>query len=96
MRSRYSAYCLGNLGQYLFATWWPATVNNLTAEALNQKTLNWKSLTIIDKSQQGDNAIVEFEARFTHFDSEQIEVMHERSSFKRQAGQWFYVRGEQL
>ncbi len=32
MRSRYSAYALGNYGDYLLETWFPATAKGLTAK----------------------------------------------------------------
>ncbi len=93
MRSRYCAYALGGYGEYLLATWFPATARDLNAVDLSQKHLQWCRLEVLDKSQKGDEGMVEFKA--FHLDADGKEqVMHEKSSFTRVAGRWFYVGGE--
>ncbi len=105
MRSRYSAYALGGLGQYLLETWFPASVGQLTAYELSQKGTHWIKLAVLNKSQSGDNGYVEFLASYTdgptdvssakgneHIDQK---VYHERSVFKRVAGKWLYVGVDQ-
>lgn len=92
MRSRYTAYALGGYGEYLLATWFPATARGLTAANLSEKTLDWYQLDVLGKSQQGDNGEVEFRACYRDANGEPG-VMHECSSFTRNSGRWFYVGG---
>jgi SEC-C motif-containing protein len=93
MRSRYSAYALGDHGDYLLRTWFPATARGLTSEQLSQRNYDWLGLEIIAKEQKGDQGHVEFRASFR--DENGIhQVMHEKSVFQRIAGSWLYVGGE--
>jgi SEC-C motif-containing protein len=95
MRSRYSAYALGGYGEYLLATWFPATAGGLTAVELSQRNLDWCALDVLGKSQQGDNGEVEFKAYFRALgdDNGEPQCMHEYSTFKRNSGRWYYVGG---
>jgi SEC-C motif domain protein len=93
MRSRYSAYCLGGHGDYLLQTWFPATARGLTVESLSERSCDWLRLEVLDKSQQGDQGFVEFNAWFRRDNGEQ-DVLHEKSVFQRVAGRWLYVGGE--
>ena len=93
MRSRYTAYVLGNYGEYLISTWLPETTQGLTAEALSEKTLDWVKLEIVNSSQKGDEGTVEFKAYYK--DKSGLEkVHHERSTFKRIDRKWYYEKGE--
>lgn len=92
MRSRYSAYALGGYGEYLLKTWLPSMAQGLNVIDLSQKSNEWIRLDVLDKSQQGDNGMVEFKAYYLRDDNE--DCMHEKSIFKRIAGQWLYVGGE--
>ena len=93
MRSRYSAYALGGYGEYLLRTWFPATVGELSAPELDQKTLDWQRLEILNKSQHGDRATVEFKAWYQAPDAAEPSAMHEVSEFTRVRGRWYYVGG---
>lgn len=94
MRSRYSAYALGGCGEYLLATWFPATAKGLTVPQLSEKTVDWQRLELIGKSQKGDEGSVEFRAWYRKpGGSEALQAMHEISEFKRVQGRWFYVGG---
>lgn len=90
MRSRYSAYALGGHGDYLLETWHPDSAGGLTAESLSAKTLNWQGLRILDFSQNGNESMVEFEARFVDGDSSPG-LHHETSRFVRLNGKWLYL-----
>lgn len=101
MRSRYCAYALGGYGDYLLKTWFPATAKDLSAETLSIKELAWCGLEILEKSQQGDEAIVEFKAWYRSdspsavaYQGQACEHLHERSVFTRIAGRWLYIGGE--
>ncbi|MDW3094810.1 MAG: YchJ family metal-binding protein [Gammaproteobacteria bacterium] len=90
MRSRYSAYALGGLGEYLLSTWHPKMIEGLSVAALSEKSNTWLRLDIIDYSQQGDEGIVEFKAYYVSKENSE-NYLHERSYFQRLNGRWFYV-----
>lgn len=95
VRSRFSAYALGGYGEYLLATWFPATAAGLTVEELSLRSVYWHRLDLLSKSQQGDKAEVEFKAYFSKNENDkQHEVMHEYSSFIRSKGRWYYIGGK--
>jgi SEC-C motif domain protein len=90
MRSRYSAYIIGNTA-YLLQTWHsssrPLDIDSDTIP-------DWCDLDIIrtDKGQvDDDEGIVEFKA--TALSHGKIFTLHEVSHFVQQAGQWLYVSG---
>jgi len=93
MRSRYSAYALGDHGDYLLRTWFPATARGLNEEALSRRSCDWTRLEILAKSQDGDRGLVEFNAWFRQGGGEE-KLLHEKSVFQRMGGRWFYVGGE--
>jgi SEC-C motif domain protein len=91
MRSRFSAFFLGGYGQYLLDTWAVECRGGLTAIDLNTRETDWQRLEIIDRSQSGNQGMVEFKAFFT--DEEGVECRHhERSSFERRKGRWLYCQ----
>jgi SEC-C motif domain protein len=88
MRSRYSAFACGDV-DYLFRTWHPRT---RPTEVTVDPRIVWTGLEVIDTVAGGpddDLGEVEFTARFES--SGRAGSMHERSSFQRRAGRWFYV-----
>ena len=101
MRSRYSSYVLGGYGDYLLATWLPSMSKGLTSTELSVRSVDWVSLTIVAKSQQGNNGYVEFNAYFLNKESNERSmprtrygVQNEKSVFRRINGRWYYVGGE--
>ena len=80
MRSRYSAYAVGDT-DYVWRTWHPRT---RPEEIRPDPSTTWSGLEILDAT--GDE--VEFRAHHDHG------VLHERSRFERRAGRWFYVDGD--
>ncbi|MGI9287842.1 MAG: YchJ family protein [Pseudomonadales bacterium] len=92
MRSRYSAYALGGYGEYLLRTWFPATARNLTVIELSKRSCEWIKLEVLNKSQSGDEGMVEFKAHFRDKNGEPA-IQHEKSIFTRNGGRWFYVGG---
>lgn len=95
MRSRYSAYALGGQGQYLLDTWFPITARGLSAEELSIKSRDFQRLDVLNKSQQDDEATVEFKAFYSiSKNSSKLETLHEISEFRRIAGKWLYVGGQ--
>ena len=91
MRSRYSAFVLGNV-PYLRATW---HTSQRPAELQLDVGTKWLGLEIKQHRSTGaDTAEVEFVARF-RVGGKAIR-QHERSRFVREDGRWFYVDGDVL
>ena len=90
MRSRFSAYALGNI-EYLESTWHPDyRPRPLSIEA----GVHWIGLQIIAVDQRERQATVEFEARF--LSGGRVDALHESSDFVRQRDGWVYTSGRQL
>lgn len=90
MRSRYTAFALGDAA-YLRSTWHrssrPATLE-LDGD------VQWRRLEIVDSVAGGpfdQDGIVEFRAH--HRSGPARGVLHERSTFTREGGRWWYVDG---
>ncbi len=91
MRSRYSAYAVGNL-DYVFRTWHPRT---RPADLAPTPGLTWVGLEIlrtVDGGDADDTGEVEFRASFR--DGRGERVLHETSRFERRGGRWVYVDGD--
>jgi len=88
MRSRYSAYVLGEVA-YLLKTWHPTT--RPTALELDPE-VRWYRLDILSRTGGGmldTRGTVEFRA---HYRSDGIaDQQHENSAFVRDNGAWLYV-----
>lgn len=85
MRSRYTAYVMGNL-PYLRQTWHPDTCPELSAEDLSTE---WTRLEVVRSKQGLKRSVVEFRAWFRDGDSER--ALHEISLFKLFKKRWVYV-----
>lgn len=101
MRSRYSAYALGN-DDWLRRTWHASTRPPASEDILGSDShgqgLNWLGLRIVSREQQDDDhATVDFVARFKQ--GGRAGKMHERSRFVREPDEaggeprWWYVDG---
>ncbi|MBC52438.1 MAG: hypothetical protein CMQ34_01230 [Gammaproteobacteria bacterium] len=95
MRSRYSAFALGGLGDYLLQTWHPSTRPRASAADMGAADTDWVKLDIVDSEQQGNTATVEFKAYWRDTDGN-MQLHHEHSRFVRQDGRWFYVDAARL
>ena len=96
MRSRYTAFSLGAV-DYLVDNTAPEKRNPEDAEILTEqvKCTNWVGLEILSTEQgaKGDaSGTVEFKASFEADD--QSGVLYERSNFRCEDGQWYYVDGD--
>jgi SEC-C motif domain protein len=91
MRSRYSAFVLGDV-PYLLSTWHSSQrPAELTLETGGKRL----GLEIKQHRVTGaDTAVVEFVARFRV--GGKAVRQHERSRFVREDGRWFYVDGDVL
>lgn len=94
MRSRYSAFCVGDIN-YLLTTLHPDYRIDDDVSAL-QRTIqqtNWLGLKIIQHKADFELATVEFVAFYI---AQPFEQLHELSRFKKDDGQWFYTDGDLL
>ncbi len=91
MRSRYTAYVLGDAA-YLAATWHPATrPEDLKLD--EEPRPRWLGLEVRRHERlDADHARVEFVARYKI--GGRARRMHETSRFERVEGRWLYVDGE--
>jgi SEC-C motif-containing protein len=89
MRSRYSAYALGER-DYLLATWHPST-RPATLEL--DPAVRWLGLSVRRHAQaEPDAAVVEFVARCRRGGGPATRL-HEVSRFVREDGRWYYLDG---
>lgn len=89
MRSRYSAYALGN-GEYIVKTTTSDNRFNDDVELIKEyaKNISWLNLQIIHVEE----CFVEFKAYYR--DTHGIKVQHEKSRFVLENGVWLYKDGE--
>jgi SEC-C motif-containing protein len=97
MRSRYSAFAVGDAG-YLLSTWHPST---RPEELRLDADVEWRRLEILDAVDGGpgdDRGEVEFRAFWRILPAlgraRDGGVLHERSRFVREAGGWLYLDGD--
>jgi SEC-C motif-containing protein len=90
MRARYSAYCVQNIDYILATTHISTRKYHDKQETLAFASQNkWVKLEIINASE----TTVEFQAFY--LDSKlKAQIHHEKSTFKKEEGSWFYVDGE--
>ncbi len=88
MRSRYTAYTL-NDEAYLRATWDERTCPK--ERITHDDPTKWLGLEVKKFKADGDNATVEFVARYKI--GGKAHRLHELSRFVRYEGKWFYVDG---
>ena len=98
MRSRYSAYVVGKV-EYIATTHEPNTREEVDAEAAKSwsDSATWVGLEVVSTEDGGTAdsiGMVEFIARYTVEDVEYKH--HERSTFRKEDDQWFYVDGDMV
>ncbi len=92
MRSRYSAFCLLD-ENYLIASWHHST--RPSSLGLSQKEgIKWVDLQVLNWKSEGDQAQVEFIARYKV--NGKAHKIHENSRFIKEQGRWFYVDGDNI
>ena len=91
MRSRYTAFVLGRAG-YLLATW---HASRRPGSLDPDEGAKWLGLEVRShRATAEDRAEVEFVARWRV--GGRAVRLHERSSFVREQGRWYYVDGDLL
>lgn len=90
MRSRYSAFVVGNADYLYDTTHFSKRKDNSKNDYLNNtNNIKWQKLQIISSGLD----FVEFKAFYLNKDFK-TEVLHEKSNFKLENGMWYYVDGE--
>lgn len=90
MRSRYTAYALGNEA-YVLSTW-HASTRPAPLDLAGQPAPKWTGLKVLRHEQQDENhAIVEFVARYKV--NGRAFRMQETSRFVKEEGCWYYLDG---
>lgn len=93
MRARYSAFAKNQM-PFLRKTTDPQTLE-LVDDQANQEWADrakFLKLEILHTEEKGTKGIVEFKAFYTVDDEEYIH--HEVSTFRKQAGEWFFKSGK--
>jgi SEC-C motif-containing protein len=91
MRSRYTAYVLGDAA-YLLQTWHPTT-RPVALHLDEEPRPHWIGLTVKrHEVRDADHALVEFVARYKI--NGRAFKLHETSRFMRMESRWFYVDGD--
>lgn len=83
MQSRYDAFVRMD-GEYIAKT----TTKDMSSDMSGYENIEWLKLDILD----AQNDKVEFKAYFR--ENEQIQVLHERSTFVKIDDEWLYDSGE--
>lgn len=93
MRSRYSAFVKNDMS-YLQETTDPQTLGKIDEEANREwaERAQFQKLEILNSEESGNKGLVEFKA-FYAIDGEDY-IHHEVSTFRKQAGQWFFKSGK--
>lgn len=96
MRSRYSAFFCGNL-DYLIATHWPIDATKKPQLQQTFNTTKWIGLKIIATHTFDENTgQVEFAAFYAEDQLQQLQQLHEVSTFIKKNQRWYYLTGEHL
>lgn len=93
MRSRYSAFVKNDM-EYLQNTTDPQTLGSIDEDANREwaECATFQKLEILSSEEKGTKGLVEFKA-FYAVDGDD-HVHHELSTFRKQAGQWFFKSGK--
>ena len=90
MRSRYTAFCLGDQ-QYLLKSWHPDTRPGRVTINPDQQWLDLKILSTIAGRSSDETGKVEFSARYKL--AGRGYRLHETSRFTRAEADWYYLDG---
>jgi SEC-C motif domain protein len=95
MRSRYTAYCLGNI-DYLVDTLHPSRrkFDDRIMLANTIKNTKWLSLKIIDVSQGQKNDLIGYVEFIATYQTNKRGQLHERSQFIKDSDRWFYTEAQ--
>jgi SEC-C motif-containing protein len=98
MRSRYCAFAKEEI-DYVINTQDSASRDELNRQEIEiwSKESDWKNIEIVetqDGLEKDEQGVVEFKATYVVGDKEVVH--HERSTFKKEDGDWYFVEGDVL
>lgn len=90
MRSRYTAYTQANV-EYIARTMRERASEHFDIREARAwaKSVKWLRLEVLKSWTDGEAGFVEFRAYYSY--RNQMQVMHELSEFRLEAGQWYYI-----
>lgn len=93
MRSRYSAYC-ENQFEYILNTYAKSRRHELTTQDIAQGSdqTNWLALEVLATENGLNRPSVTFKAYYAY--NKQLMLLHEKSYFEQEEGDWMYVNGD--
>ncbi len=96
MRSRYSAYVIVDV-KYLIATIYPTQQKNFDEADIRAWAVanQWQKLEVIATKQgkfNQEDGEVEFKASYID-DAGKLQIHHEKSTFVKENGKWYYLSG---
>ncbi|UYL09375.1 YchJ family metal-binding protein [Bdellovibrio sp. SKB1291214] len=93
MRSRYSAFAKNQM-QYLRDTTDPQSLGDIDDEANQEwaERAKFLKLEIVKAEEKANKGVVEFKAFYSVDDEDYVH--HEVSTFRKQAGEWFFKSGK--
>ena len=96
MRSRYTAYCLGDMDYIQKTMQGPALAGFDAANSKRWATrVHWIMLNVLNTSLDNHGkGYVEFVARFV--EGSKLKSIHEKSEFIQDKGRWYYIDGVQF
>ena len=95
MRSRFTAYFLGDT-DYLLKTTWQRQISGIDQAGIHKRADNtqWRRLDIVSKEAGGESdnkGKVEFKAWFFNPVTQKEEAHHENSDFIKEEGRWYFI-----
>jgi SEC-C motif-containing protein len=90
MRSRYTAYTQANV-DYIARTMRDRALVHFDHQEARTwaRSVKWLRLEVLKSGVDGATGFVEFRAYYSY--RNQMQVMHELSEFRLEAGQWYYI-----
>jgi SEC-C motif-containing protein len=93
MRSRYTAYAIGNIDYIVGTMQGPAIKDfDFTSAKIWSEKITWLGLRVLKTNQYQDKGFVEFIAYYT--DNDRKQKIHETSQFGLIKNKWYYIQGK--
>lgn len=95
MRTRYTAFTQQNM-DYLLLTTDPQVQSDFDLSSNKEwaMSVQFEKLEIIRHEDQGNKATVEFRATFRNKSTNELQVHHELSKFRKQKDKWYFREGK--
>lgn len=93
MRSRYTAYTQANIS-YIAKTMKSPAADDFDPADVRAwaRSIKWLRLEVLNSAIHGTDGEVEFRVYYSQ--KNQMQIMHEKSKFKLEDNQWYYIDGQ--